>query len=137
MSLHFKTAESYEEFVGILELQQENHIKNLESLDQGFVFAEHSVEDLWKMGSFAPHVIAKDDDHVAAYILAMTVDCKDDIVMLIPMFEEFDKLEYKGTPLSSYNYLVVGQVAVGKEYRGQGVFDYCYAIISGSPWRQF
>jgi L-amino acid N-acyltransferase YncA len=58
----------------------------------------------------------------------MTVDCKDDIEMLIPMFEEFDQLEYKGIPLSEYNYLVVGQVAVGKDYRGQGVFDYCYEV---------
>jgi GNAT superfamily N-acetyltransferase len=126
MSLIFKTAETYEEFVGILDLQQENHIKNLESLDQGFVFAEHTVEDLWKMNTLAPHIIAKDGEHVAAYILAMTVECKDDIVMLIPMFEQFDQLEYKGVPLSDYNYLVVGQVAVSRDYRGQGIFDYCY-----------
>ncbi|MCL6258351.1 GNAT family N-acetyltransferase [Aquiflexum sp. TKW24L] len=128
MSLIFKTAETYEEFVGILDLQQENHIKNLDSLDQGFVFAEHSVEDLWKMSSYAPHIIAKDDEYVAAYILAMTVDCKEDIEMLIPMFEEFDQLEYKGVPLSEYNYLVVGQVAVDKGYRGQGIFDQCYEL---------
>jgi hypothetical protein len=128
MSLHFKTAETYEEFVGILNLQQENHIKNLESLDQGFLFAEHNVEDLWKMSSFAPHIIAKDDEVVAAYILAMTVDCKEDVEMLIPMFEEFDQLEYECIPLSEYNYLVVGQVCVSRDYRGQGVFDQCYEL---------
>lgn len=128
MPLHIKTAETYEEFVGILQLQQENHIKNLESIDQGFVFAEHSVEDLVKMNSFAPHVIAKDKDTVVAYILGMTVESRYDIEMLIPMFEQFDEIEVNGTPLSSYKYIVVGQVAVAKNYRGQGVFDQCYSL---------
>jgi GNAT superfamily N-acetyltransferase len=128
MSLHFKTAETYEEFVGILDLQQQNHIKNLDSIDQGFVFAEHSVEDLVKMNSFAPHIIAKDEDLVVAYILGMTVASRFDIEMLIPMFEQFDEIEVNGTPLSAYNYIVVGQVAVAKDYRGQGIFDQCYAL---------
>lgn len=128
MSLHFKTAETYEEFVGILDLQQQNHIKNLDSIDQGFVFAEHSVEDLVKMNSFAPHIIAKDEDLVVAYILGMTVASRYDIEMLIPMFEQFDEIEVNGTPLSAYNYIVVGQVAVAKDYRGQGIFDQCYAL---------
>jgi predicted GNAT superfamily acetyltransferase len=137
MSLQFKTADSYEEFVGILDLQQENHIKNLESLDQGFVFAEHSVEDLAKMNSFAPHIIAKDGDLVVAYILGMTVESRYDISMLIPMFEQFDQIEVNGTPLSAYNYIVVGQVAVAKDYRGMGIFDQCYELYHDFHGKNF
>ncbi len=132
MSLHFKTAETYEEFVGILDLQQQNHIKNLDSIDQGFVFAEHSVEDLVKMNSFAPHIIAKDEDLVVAYILGMTVESRFDIEMLIPMFEQFDEIEVNGTPLSAYNYIVVGQVAVAKDYRGQGILTNVMHFIKKS-----
>jgi len=128
MSLIFKTAETFEEFVGILDLQQENHIKNLIDLDQGFVFAEHSVEDLAKMNAFAPHIIAKDGDIVVAYLLGMTVESRYDIEMLIPMFDQFDEIEVNGTPLSAYHYIVVGQVAVSKNYRGTGVLDECYAL---------
>lgn len=128
MSIIFKTTETYDELVGILELQQANHIKNLDNLDQGFVFAEHSIDDLARMNSFAPHIIAKDDENVVAYVLAMTVDCRYDIEMLIPMFEQFDELVVNGIALSTYNYLVVGQVAVAKDYRGQGIFDQIYAL---------
>jgi hypothetical protein len=42
------------------------------------------------------------------------------------MFNTFDKLEYKTKPLKHYNYIVVGQVCIAKEYRGVGIFDGMY-----------
>lgn len=126
MSIRFQTAQTVEDLEGILYLQAENHISNLDDLNQGFVFARHSVDSLAKMHGFAPHVIAKDGDIVAAYTLAMTEDTKFDIPELIPMFDMLDQLEYDGKPLGDYRFLVVGQVCVGRDYRGMGIFDGCY-----------
>lgn len=125
-SLSYHTAQSEEDFRGILELQAENHLSTLSNLDQGFVTVRHRMEDIKKMNRFAPHIIAKDGNKVAAYVLAMTVDSKEDIPVLKPMFEQFDKLEYKNKKVSDYHYLVVGQVCVGKDYRSMGVFDLLY-----------
>jgi len=63
---------------------------------------------------------------VIAYLLAMTVYSKADIPALIPMFELFDQTPFREKPISGYTYLVVGQVCVDKNYRGQGVLDQCY-----------
>lgn len=125
-SIHFQIAQSESDLLGILKLQKENHIHSLNSLNQGFLYVLHSFEDLKKMNGFAPHVIGTDEDAVAAYVLAMTVDCKKDVPILIPMFELFEKIEFKGKKISEYQYLVVGQVCVGENYRGMGVFDKAY-----------
>ena len=34
---------------------------------------------------------------------------------------------FRGKPVSAYNYLVVGQVCVDKDYRGRRILDECYA----------
>jgi L-amino acid N-acyltransferase YncA len=124
--LSYQIAQSEEDFQGILEIQAENHLSTLSTLDQGFVTVRHRTEDIRKMNSFAPHIIAKDGNKIAAYVLAMTVESKEDVPVLKPMFEQFDKLEFKSKKVSDYHYLVVGQVCVGKDYRGMGVFDLLY-----------
>lgn len=124
--LSYQTAQTEGDFQGILTLQKENHLSSLDSLDQGFVTVLHQIEDIRKMNGFAPHIIAKEGERIAAYVLAMTVESKEDVPVLIPMFEQFDQLDFKGKKVSEYNYLVVGQVCVGKDYRGIGLFDQLY-----------
>jgi GNAT superfamily N-acetyltransferase len=86
----------------------------------------HTLEDLRKMNAIEQHIICKDNEKVIAYLLAMTIHSKNDLPVLFPMFEEFNKVIYKDKPLSSYNYVIVGQVCVDKDYRGQGILDECY-----------
>ncbi|MDR7127745.1 hypothetical protein J2X69_000073 [Algoriphagus sp. 4150] len=115
---------------GIIDLQKANlstQISVDEKESQGFVFVRHSLEDLGKLNAIEAHVIALDGNHIAAYILAMTKASKADIPQLVPMFRQFDKIEYMGKKVSGYNYIAVGQVCVGKTYRGEGLFDKCYA----------
>jgi hypothetical protein len=78
------------------------------------------------MNDIEQHIICKDNEKVVAYILAMTAKSKNDIPVLFPMFEIFNKIIYKGKPVADYDYMVVGQVCVHKNYRGQGIFDRCY-----------
>ncbi len=78
------------------------------------------------MHSEAPAIIAKDKDHVAGYCLAMPKSFKNDIPVLVPMFDIIDDLSFNDEPLRDIDYIVSGQVCVDKAYRGQGIFDGLY-----------
>ena len=128
--IHFKPAESPEELEGILSLQRSNLPKNItaaEKSEQGFVTVNHSFEQLAEMNAIAPHLIAKDGEQVVGYILAMSKASKALVPVLVPMFNQFDGLNFGGKPVSSLEYLVIGQICVDKSYRGQGIFDRMYS----------
>jgi predicted GNAT superfamily acetyltransferase len=130
MEIVYKNADTAAELWGILDLQKANHTHRItqeEAENQGFVTVNHSFEQLQKMNEVEKHLIAKENDKVIAYILAMTVHAQFDIPILVPMFELFKQIIFKGKAVSDYQYMVVGQVCVAKEYRGQGLFDACYA----------
>ena len=125
----FTTAQSDTDLYQILDLQKRNLPLSLspeEVSREGFVTVSHRFEDLKKMNSYEPHVIAKEKDAVVAYLLAMTEKSKRDIPILIPMFDVFENIIYRGKKISEFKYLVVGQVCVAKEFRGRGVLDLCY-----------
>lgn len=126
----YTTAKTKNELEQILILQQQNLALGLTAQEiaaQGFVTVSHSFDDLNKMNELEAHVIAKDNDRVIAYLLAMTVRSRFDIPVLVPMFELFDAVTYGQKTIADYNYMVVGQVCVAAGYRGQGIFDACYA----------
>jgi L-amino acid N-acyltransferase YncA len=125
----YTVANSKSDLEGILTLQKANLAKGLsreEIESQGFVTVSHTYELLKKLNDYEKHVIAKDGEKVAGYLLAMTQDTKHDIPVLIPMFGIFDSIIYRGKKVSEYNYLVVGQVCIDKAYRGQGILDHSY-----------
>ena len=127
--IEYTTTESEHDLRGIIDLQRRNLPVNLsaeEIASQGFVTVVHDLDVLRKMHAIEPSVIARDKGTVVAYLLAMTAQSKMDVPVLIPMFELFDSLQFRGRSLSSFNYLVVGQVCVDKAYRGQGILDACY-----------
>lgn len=125
----YSRANTREELEAILTLQQANHAHKLSEQEiqtQGFVTVAHSFELLSALNNIEKHVIAKHGDKVIAYILAMTRQSRNDIPILLPMFDAFDKFEFRNKKISDFTYLVVGQVCVDKNYRGQGIFDACY-----------
>ncbi len=126
----YTTCNSQADLSGILKLQKANLANALtaeEIQSQGFVTVSHQLKDLENLNSIEKHVIAKDDDEVIAYLLAMTPASKFDLPILIPMFEVFGKIRWMTELVSDFNYLVVGQVCVSKNYRGQSILDQCYA----------
>ncbi|WP_336516290.1 GNAT family N-acetyltransferase [Pollutibacter soli] len=134
-SLRFTVAKDDADIISIKELQKKNLQRNLspeETARQGFVTVEHSLDDLRKLNAIEKHIICKDGDEVIAYLLAMTVESKEDIPVLIPMFRTFEDLQYKDKLISTYNYIVVGQVCVDKDYRGKGILDQCYNTYKNS-----
>jgi L-amino acid N-acyltransferase YncA len=126
----YTTSKSITDLAGIIELQKINLPSNLteeEIAKEGFVTVVHSFDALKKMNAIEQHVIAKDADKVIAYLLAMTSQSKTEFPVLFSMFENFEKIAFRGKTLSDYHYIVVGQVCVAKGYRGQGILDNCYA----------
>ena len=57
----------------------------------------------------------------------MTQKSKFDIPILVPMFNLFETIYYKERKIADYNYMVVGQVCIDKQFRGLGILDNCYA----------
>ncbi len=128
--INYTTANTKEDLEAILALQKANLATNLradEVKSQGFVTVDHSFEQLLALNNYEKHVIAKQGEKVVGYLLAMTEQSKEDIPELVSMFKEFNKTVYKEQLVSSYSYIVVGQVCIDKNFRGQGVLDNCYA----------
>jgi hypothetical protein len=125
----YSTCDSLKDLEGIYSLQKNNLPGRLtadEIRDQGFVTVDHSLDLLEKLNIIEKHVIAREDDNVIGYVLAMTQQSRFDVHVLIPMFEQFEFVLFKGKLLSLYNYIIVGQVCIDKLYRGLGIFDHCY-----------
>lgn len=129
MDITFETASTDEQLEQILALQRANLFSRLsekKQTEQGFVYAEHTLALLQRMASELPQVIASSDGMVVGYNLAMPVSMREEMPRLVPMFEEFDRCEYKGRPLPSYRYMVGGQVCVAKDFRGHGLLSRLY-----------
>ena len=98
-------SKTVEDLQGIADLQRANLstlITSDEKESQGFVYVQHSLEDLKKLNDMESHVIALDGDIVSAYILAMTKASRADILQLVPMFGQFDLISYSGKKISEY-----------------------------------
>ena len=127
--IEITTSSCTKDLEGIIALQKRNLRADLSSeeiKEQGFVTVSHSLDDLKKMQQYEPNIIAKDENQVVAYVLGMTEQSKNDIPRLVEMYESFDHIQYKGKSVAEYQYIVVGQVCVGKNFRGQGLFDRSY-----------
>ncbi len=125
----YKLSETSKELLQILELQKKNLPQNLSKEQaelQGFVTVNHDLETLQKMNSLEQSIIAKAGDDVIGYLLAMHTELRNDIPVLVPMFDIFEELEYKGKSLKDCKYIVVGQVCIAKEHRGRGILDEMY-----------
>lgn len=127
----YKTTEDTSELEGVYALQKLNLKKNLSKQEierDGFVTVDHDWERLEKLNSIEPHVIAKDNAEVVGYVLAMTKVSRFDLPIIFPMFEEFKKINYKGKAVSAYDYMVVGQACIHKDYRGKGLIENCFRV---------
>jgi GNAT superfamily N-acetyltransferase len=129
LTIVFEAASTEQQFEQILQLQKQNlfsAISEEQQAQQGFVFAEHTMPLLKMMAARLPQVIAVSDGKVIGYNLAMPVSMKNAMPSLAPMFAEFERSKYMGRPLTTYNFMVGGQVCVDKDFRGQGLLRRLY-----------
>lgn len=127
--IQFSLSASVSDLLGILTLQQENLLSLLseeEKRDQGFVTVQHTQEQLERMHEITPHVLAKIEAEIVGYVLAMTLDSRNLVPYLIPLFMNFEKLVLRGKKVIDYQPMVIGQVCVAKSQRGTGLIDKLY-----------
>lgn len=117
------------EIIGIRDLQVLNLKQNItteEAIDQGFLTASYSIEYLQEMNAASSAIIAKDGDKVVGYALVATKDIRNGHDLVESLFDSIDKSEYNGKLLRDVNYVLVGQLCVAKEYRGQNLVQKLY-----------
>jgi hypothetical protein len=96
---------------------------------EGFLTAEYSIDFLIQMHQTEPSIIAKDGDKVVGYALATTKSVGHHHPLLASLFDAIDSKKINNLPLIDTNYIVVGQLCVGKAYRGQQLSQKIYAFF--------
>lgn len=120
---------SLNDIMGIRDLQALNLRQNItpeEAFEQGFLTAAYTIDYLKEMNSIAPSIIAKDGNKVIGYALVATKDIRKGHDLIEGLFDAIDECVYKGRSLRDVNYVVVGQLCVAKEYRGQNLVQKLY-----------
>ncbi len=123
---------SDDEIRQILELQTRNLEKNItatEAKSQGYVTVVHTFSLLKNMNDATPHIIAKLEDKLVGYALAMLKDFASHTPVLAPMFERINRLNYDGISLKDSTFLIMGQICIDKSCRGMGIFDKLYLFF--------
>ena len=131
----YKRASNLEELNQIQVLQLENSFLNLaleEKLQEGFVTAQHSVELLEKMNTACAHIIAKDNEKVVGFALVMLPSFRNELEVLIPMFDRIDTL----IPVDK-SYVIMGQICIAKSHRKQGIFRRLYNFYRAELQTEF
>ncbi|WP_338646589.1 GNAT family N-acetyltransferase [Flavobacterium sp. KS-LB2] len=131
----YKRASTLDELEQIRTLQLQNSSQNIsseEKLQEGFVTVQHSVALLEQMNSACAHIVSKDNDIVVGFALVMLSSFRNEIEVLIPMFERIDELVPKDN-----TYVVMGQICVDKNYRKQGIFRGLYHFYKEELHHEF
>lgn len=127
----YHRASTAQELKAILSLQQKNLsgiLSEDEKSKEGFVTLRHDLGVLQKMNDACAHCIAKSNGRVVGYALSMIQCFRNDVPLLMPMFNEIDTI-LKEKKLN-LDYVVMGQICIDKSMRGQGVFRGLYAYMS-------
>ncbi|SHL99314.1 GNAT family N-acetyltransferase [Flavobacterium xinjiangense] len=131
----YKRASTLDELEQIRTLQLQNSSQNItseEKLQEGFVTVQHTVALLEQMNTACAHIIAKDGEKVVSFALVMLSSFRNEIEVLIPMFERIDSLIPTGK-----SYVIMGQVCVDKNYRKQGIFRGLYDFYRTQLQQEF
>jgi len=122
-------AETEEDLQGILDLQSKNlKIAGTDQVD-GYVTAVHDLEVLLKMNSPFPYSIMKVENQVVGYALVMLPERRNELEILIPMFNKIDTCTYDGHRLIDQKYFVMGQICISSRYRSKGYFSRLYSHL--------
>ena len=135
-----KLAQEVSELEGILALQRRNLKRCLsesEADEQGFLIAEYNLAYLQQMQAQRPSVVAVDDGRVVGYALVVTQEVRKGLPFISDLFDEIDRISYRGGLLAGTDYVVVGQLCVDKGYRGQGLVDRLYGCFRASLERHY
>jgi GNAT superfamily N-acetyltransferase len=129
--IELKRADKDHYLDGILLLQSQNLKANVsleEQAEQGFVTAQHTFKELKNINDAENAIIATVDDKVVAYAIAMRKETGLNMPVFDDLFSVLYTLEFDNKPVKDYEYIIIGQLCVAKEYRGQGLVQKLYAF---------
>jgi len=135
MSVVYTRASTKKELEEILVLQKRNlpnRLTKQEIEKEGFVTISHSLDLLDRMNTLCPHIIAKANGNVVGYALCMHSDFSDEIPIIQPMF-----IEIKTILSKEESFIVMGQICIDKEFRGQGIFRGLYSAMKEAVSENF
>ncbi|TPX73916.1 hypothetical protein CcCBS67573_g04815 [Chytriomyces confervae] len=135
--IHTKLATTPSELEQIRALMLANMKQNLENLDQGFLSVEYSMQDLIQFNETTPAIIAvapsgsdASSSVVVGYALAADMHAALAHHLLKEATQEvYDRCSFNGKPIRDSKFVVMGQVCVAKECRGQGVLQQLYSLF--------
>lgn len=138
--VQIKLVSSDDEILQIKELQTKNlrqYISDEEAASQGFLTASYTIEYLKAMNASFPSVIAKDGDQVIGYAMITTPEMREGHDLISDLFNNIDRCSYKEILLKDAKYVVVGQLCVGKDYRGQDLVSRMYDYFANAVKDQY
>lgn len=128
MSMVDFTRAKPQHYTGILLLQSANYIGNLseEERKYGFLSAEFTRDQVAAMAEDLGIMIAEDSGTLAGYLCAFRNEFNHGSPVLAKMLESYDRVQFAGKPLSSYNSYIYGPVCIGRDYRRRGLLRGLY-----------
>ena len=128
------------EIQGIRDLQEANLKENIalekRSVD-GFLTAKYSLDFLKAMNKSTPAIIAKQSGEVVGYALATNRSLLGQHPLLKDLSIQINKIPFGDKAIGDFDYLVVGQLCVAKQVRGQGLAQRLYAHFKTTYQEQY
>jgi predicted GNAT superfamily acetyltransferase len=117
-----------QDYSAILRLQSANFIGNLsiEEQKEGFLSAEFTSQQVAEMAVDLGTTIASVDGEVVAFLCAFRNKFNHGSPVVAKMLESYDRVEFDGKALSSYNSYVYGPVCIDRAYRRRGLLRGLY-----------
>ena len=128
------------EIQGIRDLQEANLKENV-ALEKrpidGFLTAKYSLDFLKAMNKSTPAIIAKQKGEVVGYALATNRSLLGQHPLLKDLSIQINKIPFGDKAIGDFDYLVVGQLCVARQVRGQGLAQRLYAHFKTTYQEQY
>ncbi|TPX52023.1 hypothetical protein CcCBS67573_g09962 [Chytriomyces confervae] len=121
--IHTKLATTPSELEQIHALMLANMKQNLDNLDQGFLSVEYSMQDLIQFNETTPAIIAmapSGSDASSSVVVGYALAADMHAALAHHLLKE---------AMQEVKPVVMGQVCVAKEFRGQGVLRQLYSLF--------
>ena len=118
-----KSDQDIHQMLALQSANLEASIQPQAALKEGFLTVQHDYNLIAEMLAKEPQVVIRDQGQIDAYLLAMPKSMRSSIPILVPFFDQLDRIHYNGRCLKDINYILNGQVCVAKSHRGKGTFD--------------
>jgi len=114
-------------------------LKNLNPQEQqdGFLSIEYSSDQLERLNNELGISVAVEDDHLAGYLIAQTMDFALQSPLIITMVKRFPDSLHRARQLSGFRSFIYGPVCINKESRGQGILEGLFNVMLQTLKGQF